>query len=308
MLSVVICTYNRSEVLSVCLETIAAYYPKNYTVEVIVVNNNSSDDTEHIVQQVQKNNPWVQLVNESKQGLSHARNLGFQTATQSWILYLDDDAKIDKNLFNRVHHLITSSEYRCIGGLYLPWYAVEKPRWFRDKWASNKMQYHELSTLKRTEYACGGIMLIQKFLLEEHDGFNSDFGMKGNHLHYGEETDLQQRIRKTGEKIAYDPFLIIYHRVSPHKMNVKWLLGSSYTMGQTFLLSTGYPNNMFTGFVGLFIALFQSLIHLLIYLPLLLKKGYFIENYIVDVFKKPAKWLGVFTGSWRGKGYTHLSD
>lgn len=297
MLSVVICTYNRHDVLAICLETIAKYYPTNYTVEVIVVDNNSTDKTAQTVGMAQKHYAWIKLVHESKQGLSYARNKGFQTATQPWILYLDDDAKIDKYLFDRIDYLIKSSKYRCIGGLYLPWYVVEKPRWFRDKWASNKMKYNELSSLKRTEYACGGIMLIQKSLLEEHCGFNPNFGMKGYQLLYGEETELQQRIRNSGEAIAYDPFLIIYHRVSPHKMNVNWLLRSSYNMGKTFLLTTGYPNTIFTRFAGLLLAITQGLIHLFFFLPFLIQKEYFIENYLVDVFKKPAKWMGVFTGS-----------
>ena len=64
------------------------------------------------------------------------------------------------------------------------------------------------------------------------------------HRWYGGETELQQRIRKTGNQIAYDPKMIIYHLVPTHKMRVGWQLSSSYQMGKTFLQTAGYPYNI----------------------------------------------------------------
>ena len=108
MLSVVICTYNRDHILKICLETIVKYFPTNFNTEVIVVNNNSTDATAQTLANFAKTYSWCRVVNETKQGLSQARNTGFQSASYSWVLYLDDDAKVDQNLFNRVHEHIIS--------------------------------------------------------------------------------------------------------------------------------------------------------------------------------------------------------
>ena len=297
MLSIVICTYNRNDILKICLETIVKYFPTNFTAEMIVVNNNSTDSTAQTLTDFVKTHSWCKIVNEPKQGLSQARNTGFQSASYSWILYLDDDAKIDQNLFNRVHENIKLQTYQCIGGMYLPWYINEKPKWFRDKWASNQLAYNKLHLLQMNEFASGGVFLIHKNLLEKHKGFHTTYGMLGKQLGYGEETDLQRRIRNTGQKVAYDPEMIIYHLVSPQKMTVSWQLKSSFKMGQTFLESIGYPYNVMSGFLALFVGVIQFFVFSIICLPKFLKKEYYTQNYTVDVLRKPLKWFGAFWAS-----------
>ena len=84
MLSVVICTYNRSDILTICLQTIAEFYPKTFEIEVIVVNNNSSDNTSTTLLDFSKKHDWLSIIDESQQGLSHARNAGYQSAKHDW--------------------------------------------------------------------------------------------------------------------------------------------------------------------------------------------------------------------------------
>ena len=297
MLSIIICTYNRNDILKICLETIVKYFPTNFTAEMIVVNNNSTDSTAQTLTDFVKKYSWCKVVNEPKQGLSQARNTGFQSASHSWILYLDDDAKIDQNLFNRVHENIKLQTYQCIGGMYLPWYMNEKPKWFRDKWASNQLAYDKLHLLQVNEFASGGVFLVHKNLLEKHKGFHTTYGMLGKQLGYGEETDLQRRIRKAGKKVAYDPEMIIYHLVPPHKMTVSWQLKSSFQMGKTFLKTAGYPVNFLSGFFTLIIGVLQLFVFSIICLPKLIRSDYFIQNYSVDVLRKPLKWFGAFWAS-----------
>ena len=297
MLSIIICTYNRNDILKICLETIVKYFPTNFTAEMIVVNNNSTDSTAQTLTDFVKKYSWCKVVNEPKQGLSQARNTGFQSASYSWVLYLDDDAKIDQNLFYRVHENIKLEIYQCIGGMYLPWYMNEKPKWFRDNWASNQLAYDKLHLLQVNEFVSGGVFLVHKNLLEKHKGFHTTFGMLGKQLGYGEETDLQSRIRKAGKKIAYDPEMIIYHLVPPHKMTVSWQLKSSFQMGKTFLKTAGYPVNFLSGFFTLIIGVLQLFVFSIICLPKLIRTDYFIQNYAVDVLRKPLKWFGAFWAS-----------
>ena len=294
MLSVVICTYNRNDILKICLETIVKYFPTNFSAELIVVNNNSTDSTGQTLTEFVKTYSWCRVVNEPLSGLSQARNTGFQSANYHWILYLDDDAKVDQSLFDRIHEHIKSQTYQCIGGMYLPWYINKKPNWFKDKWASNRLIYDSLQPMRTGEFASGGVFLIHKNLLKKHKGFRTNYGMHGTQLGYGEETDLQRRIRKSGQKIAYDPKMIIYHLVPPHKMTVSWQLNSSFQMGKTFLKTAGYPDNIFSGLLSLIIFVVQLFMHSIIYLPNLLGKEYFIQNYTIDVCRKPLKWLGAF--------------
>ena len=276
------------------METIVKYFPTNFTAELIVVNNNSTDATAQTLTDYAKTFSWCRVVNEPKQGLSQARNTGFQSASHSWILYLDDDGKVDQNLFYHVHEHIKSQTYQCIGGLYLPWYMNEKPKWFRDNWASNRLAYNSLQPMRTGEFASGGVFLVHKNLLIKHKGFRTSYGMYGTHLGYGEETDMQRRIRKSGHEVAYDPEMIIYHLVPPHKMTVSWQLNSSFQMGKTFLKTAGYPDNIFSGLLAFIIGVLQLFVFSVVRFPKLFSTDYFIQNYTIDVLRKPLKWFGAF--------------
>lgn len=299
MLSVIVCTYNRGGILKECIESVISNQPTAYSMELVVVDNNSSDDTAHLVSELSQSNPWIKYAFEKEQGLSNARNTGYKAASYDWVLYLDDDALVHENFFDRVRYLMEQSDFQCVGGLYLPWYKYGQPRWFRDSFASNKKSYNDLSVLKSHEYASGGVLLIKKSLLHEHGGFDVEFGMKGNQVAYGEEDDFQRRLRDTGIEIGYDPSLIIYHLVPEYKMKVSWFLKSSYKMGRTFLQTLGYPNNKLTGLVSLLIGMIQCLLSFVISFPKLFNRNYYKENFIIDVLKKPLKWFGAFVASWR---------
>ncbi|MCG6538420.1 MAG: glycosyltransferase family 2 protein, partial [Syntrophales bacterium LBB04] len=78
ILSVVICTYNRSALLRRNLEAFIGIGARK-SVEIIVVNNNSTDGTAGMVSEMtQLADPAIEIIycNEEKQGLSNARNRG----------------------------------------------------------------------------------------------------------------------------------------------------------------------------------------------------------------------------------------
>ena len=79
-LSIIICTYNRDDFISICLESC-----KNQTIdynqyEIVLINNNSTDSTEKLCLEFQKDNPSVNFnyYIEKTQGLSAARNRGIR--------------------------------------------------------------------------------------------------------------------------------------------------------------------------------------------------------------------------------------
>ena len=59
---------------------------KTFEIEVIVVNNNSSDETSTTILDFSKKHAWLSIIDESQQGLSHARNAGYQSAKHDWQL------------------------------------------------------------------------------------------------------------------------------------------------------------------------------------------------------------------------------
>ena len=89
--SIIIPVYNVENYIKKCLDSVFAQTEKDY--EVIVVNDGTKDNSMDIVK-----NYDVKIVNQKNQGLSEARNTGLKNAKGEYILFLDSDDYIEKNL------------------------------------------------------------------------------------------------------------------------------------------------------------------------------------------------------------------
>ena len=85
--SVVVPTFNRSEILPRALQSVLS---QSYTdFELLVVDDGSSDETETVAQSF--TDPRLRYVRQENQGLSAARNFGVAHAKGEWVTFLDDD-------------------------------------------------------------------------------------------------------------------------------------------------------------------------------------------------------------------------
>lgn len=93
-LSVVVCTYNRAELLDRALDALVLQTLEPPRLEIIVVDNNSSDRTRDVVQARAARHPHIRYVFEPRQGLPIARNSGVLAAHASVIAFTDDDVEV----------------------------------------------------------------------------------------------------------------------------------------------------------------------------------------------------------------------
>lgn len=70
--------------------------------------------------------------------------------------------------------------------------------------------------------------MVKRAVLKKLGGFNPELGVRGKELHYGEEIELQVRMRKAGFSIAYAPSLRTDHFVRTDKLRLSWVLRSEY--------------------------------------------------------------------------------
>ena len=229
-LSIVICTFNRCELLRECLISLEKQSSPASLFEVIVVDNNSNDGTHEMLLDVRKKHPdWI-ILHEPRTGLSHARNTGWKHASTDWILFMDDDALAAQNLVEYALWLNVNKDFDCIGGVFKGWFLYGKPKWIPEDFF-DKQYYPEEITILKIPRITGCIMVLKKQLLIDFGGFNPKLGMMGHQTKYGEETELAAKAIRSGRKVAIDPDLLVYHVVSPYKMKMKWLLLSRFQMG-----------------------------------------------------------------------------
>ena len=230
MLSIIVCTRNRAFILNECLESLLDQSVSCMQYNVIVIDNASSDDTKLLVKSFQDSYPNVYYYYWEPIGLSRARNYGEQCAQSNWIGYVDDDARVPKDFIRHALEIIKEESFDCFGGTYYAWFKYGKPKWLPEDFGNKNILRKDRGELKIGEFLSGGIFFIKRSVLNIVGGFNPNLGMT-DQIGYGEEDEVQKKLRKANYKIGYDPGLYIEHCVMPHKFKLRWHLKRAYQMG-----------------------------------------------------------------------------
>lgn len=238
-ISVVVCTYNRCEMLRLAMESLCqqALAPDRY--EIIVVDNASTDKTREVVKEIDSSYPIhrIHYIYEPVPGLAVARNTGLAKARGEFVAYLDDDAKASSDWLDRALCLISTLEEvpSCIGGPILPFYTSPVPDWFCDhyelrSWGQNPRW------LEPNESFSGSNMIWNREALIEAGGFDISRGVKAGFLSLGEESAVFEKIwqRDPSARFYYDPELTVQHWVPAGKMSVEYQLKRAFARGRDF--------------------------------------------------------------------------
>ena len=89
LISVIIPTYNSSETIIACMDSVLSQSVRD--IEVIVVDGGSEDDTVEKVRRCEDEDNRVRLVISDEKGVSHQRNLGIRHAKGDYIQFTDSD-------------------------------------------------------------------------------------------------------------------------------------------------------------------------------------------------------------------------
>lgn len=237
MVSVIVCTYNRADILKECLESLTKQTADAADYEVIVVNNNSTDNTGEVVGSFARNYSNFRVIKEYNQGLSYSRNRGWQEAKGKYVAYIDDDAKAAPDWCEKITQAFQSvnPEPVAVGGKYYPWYESDKPDWFKDEYEIRTWGDEAgFLQLPRARYGFSGSnMAFRKEILEKYGGFSVDFGMVGSRLRLGEDAELFSRIFENDPWFWYDPAIKVYHWVPSKKMRVRYILQRCFAAGES---------------------------------------------------------------------------
>ena len=112
-LSVVIPMYNSKEYIVPCLESLKNQEVKDF--EVIIVDDESKDNSYEVSKEyVEKEGLKANIIKSSHKGQSFCRNLGIKEAKGKYILFLDSDDYIEKNLVKEIREINKEDNYDMI--------------------------------------------------------------------------------------------------------------------------------------------------------------------------------------------------
>lgn len=294
-ISIIICTYNRSKLLSLALDSLVVQSANSKNFEILVIDNNSKDNTREIVDKYIKRYPKhkIKYFLEKKQGISYARNRGAKEAKYEYFAYIDDDAKAIKDWIQNILFDIKKIKPDILGGPIYPYYLSSKPRWFKDEYEIRQIIKNN-GFLTAKQIIPTGNLVIKKKLFSQVKGFDET-------LEIGEDTNfiIKSWRKKPNLKVYYNQKVSVLHFVKKDRMKVKERLAQSFRYGKLhYRIWMEEPKNVFSSFLGL------SMISLLVVLKFvyrffLRKKGQkYVQNVIFEeinpLFPKLGKYFSVF--------------
>ncbi len=249
VLSVIIGTYNRPELLGRCLDSLLVQSVGLSVCEILVVDGSPNDATHRLVAKYAVRESSVRYIYEEKPGHSNARNRGYYESMGEYLIYLDDDTIIPTDYLENVLHVVAKHAPDIIGGPIYPYYTSPKPRWFRDEFEIRK--YEEQSGFSTRCSVSGGNFIIGKSVLASLGLFDPDYGITKGRLNmlddakvlalYRSQTPLGQ------QKVYYSLECYVKHHTPREKMRLFYILKRRYMTGlmafRMFLEVDGKPDH-----------------------------------------------------------------
>ena len=240
VISVMVCTYNRCDLLKGALQSLSEQTLDKEQYEVIVVDNNSTDNTWQITQEFAAKHVNVKVIKEVKQGKSYALNTGIAKSKGKYVAFMDDDAKAYPDWLERIVEAFETvkPEPAAVGGMILPWYEQTPPEWFTDDleirtWGEEKRFLEP----PRAKYGFSGSnMALPKKVLEFCGGFVAGTGPEGDKFAIGDEVALYNKIYWECPWFWYDPAIKVEHFVPIRKMKVCYRIKRAYLGGVSMAL------------------------------------------------------------------------
>lgn len=221
--SVVVCTYNRCDMLAPALESVLAQKTGSVRYELIVVDNNSNDATREIVESfVERGCRRVRYVFEGKQGVANARNAGIVHARAPIIAFTDDDVRVAEDWVEKIKEALDENpEVDLVSGKVLPLWQSKPPAWLtRDHWAPIAVQDYGdkvfYSDMEHPVCLINANLAIRSAVAEQVGGFDPRFQRIG--ASSTEDHEWQLRFWRAGKRGMYSPQVVVAAEVQTERL------------------------------------------------------------------------------------------
>lgn len=238
-ISVCVCTYKRPKLLAKALHKIQTQKTQDlFTYSIVVVDNDKEQSAKETVKSIQKET-GVELFYyvETRQGISHARNMAVEKAKGDFIAFIDDDEFPEEDwllsLFN------TCMEYDADGviGVVLPYFEKPPPAWLEKE---KLLFWRNRTTGTILNTGTTGNSFFKKSVAEsEKPPFNPEFNLSG-----GEDSLFFQKRIKNGNVFVGCGEAVVHEFVPSWRMGIVYLLKRFFWDGvntiRVFRLTEGF--------------------------------------------------------------------
>jgi glycosyltransferase involved in cell wall biosynthesis len=245
--SVILCTYNRSESLAKALASVArSKIPESIQWEVLVVDNNSGDQTKEVVEEFSRQYPSrFRYLFERKQGKSYALNTGIRESNGDILAFTDDDVIVEPAWLMNLTSALGESEWAGVGGRVLPDRNFMPPCWIpqEDRYPFGPLAMFDLgpSAFELSEPPFGNNMAYRRSAFDSHGGFRTDLGPCPGSEIRSEDTEFGIRVLNAGGRLRYEPSAVVCHTVPESRVKKDYFLRWWFDKARADVRAHGAP-------------------------------------------------------------------
>jgi len=234
LVSIVICSRNRSADVLECLEALMPQIGPQ--AEVILVDSASDPKNKAEMAKLAILFPAVNLTRVDQPGHSLARNRGVRLAVGDWVVFLDDDAVPFPDWLEKLLAAVAAaSPAQAVigGGIHPRWPDGMSGEHLSKRW---KM-FLSLAEGDRPGSVADGYAVnganyaIRRHVLLDIGGFSEKLGRVGGSLISGDDCLVTEKVLHAGLAAGFDPAFKVYHKISRERLKISWILRRTFSEG-----------------------------------------------------------------------------
>jgi glycosyltransferase involved in cell wall biosynthesis len=225
-ISVVVPTYNRSDLMASTLRSLFSQRTATSSFEIVVVDNNSSDATIETVESFKTESPvTLRLIREPRQGNAYARNTGIDQAQGPIVAFLDDDVVADENWIRTIKATFDRDpQISFVGGRILPQWDKQPPSWLTQAhWAPLALLDYGGEEKRIAGASPPGLLTaniaIRRSVFDDVGRFAPDLQRVKGAIGSLEDHEFLLRMCRSGKTGLYVPDLITRAPVDPERIS-----------------------------------------------------------------------------------------
>jgi len=220
--SVLICTYNRHDMLAIALKALIDRTLEKPD-EVLVVNGGDEKADEVVNQYVGRSDVTVRLVKTINKNLATSRNIGIAECRGDIIAMTDDDAEVFPDWVTQIKRVYQEHpDAGAVGGAVL---GADSAHSFISR-LSDLVTFPSPTKPGTVRTLPGVNVSYRRAVLDK-------IGPQDTTLFRGEDVDFNWRVKKAGYEIYYDPAIKVTHY---HRPTLRKFWRQTYMYGRAYFL------------------------------------------------------------------------
>ncbi len=225
--SIIIPTFNRKDLLEMCLRSLLAQNFPADEYEIIVIDDGSDDGTEALLVRYSKDNASLRHFRTDHSGPGRARNKGMEEASGKFIVFTDDDCVVGRDWLKKLEKEFSRSGADAVGG------SITNPTDRYIAWAQYLLNFSSWLPKGRKRYVKDiptANICYRREAVEGHRFPGRTIGA------VYEDTLFNHALVEEGKKILFCPDIMVWHHTWEQDYGLRKFFAIQKKAGMGFLL------------------------------------------------------------------------